>query len=48
MKCPKCGTEISKVVATYNCKKWRTRRRECLECGERFTTKEVVVEKEDR
>ncbi len=48
MKCPKCGSTKSKVVnarkdlhelerkenAIY-------RRRECLECGERFTTYEL-------
>ena len=48
MKCPKCGATTSKVVSTEQFRKWRTRRRECLECGERFTTKEVIVEKEDK
>ena len=44
MKCPYCSTPDSKVVdsrPTEDAEKIR-RRRECLECGKRFTTYEVV------
>ncbi len=44
MKCPFCATPDSKVVdsrPTEDAEKIR-RRRECLECGKRFTTYEVI------
>ena len=44
MKCPYCGYEESKVVdsrPTDEGEKIR-RRRECLGCGERFTTYEII------
>jgi len=44
MKCPFCLTPDSKVVdsrPTEDAEKIR-RRRECLECGKRFTTYEVI------
>lgn len=44
MKCPYCGNNDSKVIdsrAKDNGKVIR-RRRECLECGKRFTTREEV------
>ena len=44
MKCPFCSTPDSKVVdsrPTEDAEKIR-RRRECLECGKRFTTYEVI------
>ena len=44
MKCPYCGAEESKVIAsrpTEDSERIR-RRRECLKCGKRFTTYEVI------
>jgi transcriptional repressor NrdR len=44
MKCPYCGFEESKVIdsrPTEEGEKIR-RRRECLKCGKRFTTHEVI------
>ncbi|HDS02362.1 MAG TPA: transcriptional repressor NrdR [Firmicutes bacterium] len=46
MKCPHCGFGDSRVVNSrpaQNDKAIR-RRRECLQCGKRFTTYETVVE----
>lgn len=46
MKCPKCGCKESKVVDTRPTDdgfKIR-RRRECIECGHRFTTYEQIEE----
>lgn len=40
MNCPRCG-ENTKVLTSNK----GTRRRECLECKSRFTTREAVVEK---
>ncbi len=44
MKCPSCGNEEDKVVDSRAVRDARAvrRRRECLECGERFTTYEAV------
>lgn len=44
MKCPSCGNEEDKVVDSRAVRDGRAvrRRRECLECGERFTTYEAV------
>ena len=44
MKCPYCGAADSKVIDSrpaYDSARIR-RRRECLECGKRFTTYEIV------
>ena len=44
MKCPYCGYEESKVIDSrpaYDGERIR-RRRECLKCGKRFTTHEVI------
>ena len=44
MRCPYCGELDSKVIDTRSaedCEKIR-RRRECLACGKRFTTYEIV------
>ncbi len=44
MRCPYCGAMDSKVIDTRSaeeCEKIR-RRRECLSCGKRFTTYEIV------
>ena len=44
MKCPRCGTEEGKVVDSRSVREGRAvrRRRECLACGERFTTYESL------
>ncbi len=44
MKCPRCGNEEDKVVDSRAVRDARAvrRRRECLDCGERFTTYEAV------
>jgi transcriptional repressor NrdR len=44
MKCPFCGHEEDKVVDSRSVKEGRgvRRRRECLECHERFTTYEYI------
>jgi len=57
MKCPYCGHEEDKVVDSRSSKEGEAvrRRRECLKCGERFTTYEYiekdslnVVKRDDR
>jgi transcriptional repressor NrdR len=44
MRCPRCGTLRDKVVDSRSSQGGAAirRRRECLECGERFTTYEYV------
>ncbi|WP_407383733.1 transcriptional regulator NrdR [Ruminococcus sp.] len=44
MKCPYCGYEESKVIDSRPADEGERirRRRECLECGKRFTTHEVI------
>lgn len=44
MKCPNCGCEDSKVIDSRPVEENNSirRRRECLECGHRFTTYEIV------
>ena len=44
MKCPSCGHSDDKVIDSRSAKDGRAirRRRECLECGSRFTTYEYV------
>jgi transcriptional repressor NrdR len=44
MKCPFCGNEENKVVDSRPVQEGRAvrRRRECLECTERFTTYEYI------
>ncbi|MGD9901209.1 MAG: transcriptional regulator NrdR [Spirochaetales bacterium] len=44
MKCIYCGSEDSKVVDSRNATETNAirRRRECLSCGKRFTTYEVI------
>ncbi len=46
MRCPYCKFEDSKVIDSRSSSEGRVvrRRRECLECGRRFTTKEHVEE----
>ena len=44
MKCPSCGSEESKVVDSRAAREGEAvrRRRECMDCGARFTTYEYV------
>ena len=44
MKCPFCGYTESKVIDSRPAEEFTTirRRRECLECGKRFTTYETI------
>ena len=44
MKCPYCGFRESKVVDSRPAEEGTSirRRRECIECGRRFTTYEIV------
>lgn len=46
MKCPFCGFQEDKVVDSRSSKNGQAirRRRECLQCGKRFTTYEQVEE----
>ncbi|MFO7916748.1 MAG: transcriptional regulator NrdR [Anaerolineae bacterium] len=43
MKCPFCGSSDSRVVDTRDVRDRIRRRRECKDCGERFTTYEQVA-----
>ncbi len=45
MKCPKCSSDDNKVVDTRDAREGMAirRRRECLECGYRFSTIEEVL-----
>jgi len=44
VKCPRCGSEDDKVVDSRAVRDGRAvrRRRECIDCGERFTTYEAL------
>jgi transcriptional repressor NrdR len=44
VKCPRCGHEEDKVVDSRSSKEGEAirRRRECLQCGQRFTTYEYI------
>lgn len=46
MKCPFCNSNETRVVDSRTAQKESTirRRRECIDCGHRFTTYEYVVE----
>ena len=46
MRCPFCEFDDSKVIDSRSSSEGRVvrRRRECLKCGRRFTTKEYVEE----
>lgn len=55
MRCPYCGYEDSKVIDSRDVNEAVRRRRECLECGSRFTTYEraqtaalLVIKKDGR
>lgn len=42
MKCPECNCEDSKVIDSRPTENKVRRRRECIQCGYRFTTYEIV------
>lgn len=42
VRCPKCGYEDSKVIESRDANSAIRRRRECLNCGSRFTTYERI------
>jgi transcriptional repressor NrdR len=42
MKCPFCGYKDTKVIDSRPTDERKRRRRECTNCGQRFTTYEVV------
>ncbi len=42
MKCPECGYDDSKVIDSRPSENKIRRRRECIKCGFRFTTYEII------
>ena len=47
MHCPKCGSENIKTLDTRPTKNNQIRRRkECIDCHYRFSTREIIVEKQ--
>ena len=42
MICPNCKSDQTLVTDSRQLELYRRRRYKCLECGERFTTKEAV------
>lgn len=42
MRCPFCGYEDTKVIDSRPSEGKKRRRRECTQCGKRFTTYEIV------
>lgn len=42
MRCPFCGYEDTKVIDSRPTEGKKRRRRECISCGKRFTTYEVI------
>lgn len=44
MKCPKCGLDNNMVIDTRERKDFHRRVRQCIECGHKFYTREVVVD----
>ncbi len=42
MKCPFCGFEDTKVIDSRPSEDRKRRRRECTNCGKRFTTYEII------
>jgi transcriptional repressor NrdR len=44
MRCPYCAQENSKVIDTRESEETIRRRRECLDCGRRFTTYERMAQ----
>ena len=48
MRCPRCSCQTDKVIDTRSTKEGAgvRRRRECLNCGHRFTTHEEIIQAE--
>lgn len=44
MMCPICGCATTVIKTRHNSRGDRCRRRECLDCGHRFTTYEQVIQ----
>lgn len=44
MMCPECGGDTKIIDSRYGIDDLRCRRRECLECGRRFSTVEVGMD----
>lgn len=44
MICPNCNSDQSMVIDSRQMPQYRYRRQKCLACGERFSTKEIVVD----
>lgn len=44
MKCPACSSEKHSVVHSTRRQNQVTRRRKCVSCGEKFTTRERLAE----
>ena len=48
MNCPNCQASNSKVIETRHSEDYTRRRRECLECSNRWTTCEIDLGTYDR
>ena len=48
MICPVCNSEKSKVLESRKSSYGIRRRRECLDCGNRFTTLETIIKKQEK
>lgn len=44
MRCPKCGSANTYVYAGRDINGWRRRNMRCMDCGEGFSTVEVIVQ----
>ena len=44
MKCPKCGSAEYKVIDSRITEETVRRRRECLKCGNRWSTAEISID----
>lgn len=42
MQCPYCGNEDTKIIDSRSMERKKRRRRECVKCGRRFTTFEII------
>lgn len=47
MKCPICNGNSKVIDTRFTCGARKRRRRECLECGARFVTMEIMIQNED-
>jgi len=44
MECPKCDCEDSKVINSRKHRNYVRRQRQCLSCGHRYLTREMVAD----